>query len=198
MIRPLAWTAAAALAALALGCEDRYPNEQHAQQTQHREVNAERDIARIRAQERKDIADVQKRADDRVAEKQADLTRAQNEERLRSEKDAADQQARVEPRRDRDANVQRLDHRAALPSEGTVRGELLKGPVALFRSDIRLRDTRGSEQILKTDRDTHVTRNGRDVQLNDLPEGTEVRASFVIDDHDNRIARDVEILAPAR
>jgi vacuolar-type H+-ATPase subunit H len=173
--------AVAAVAGLALtaGCQRNEPQEER------------RELAKAQQEAQKDIAEARQEAN----EERAEIQREEHEEIADARREVSEQEREVyEADRDR-ARDPRDDTMAATAVKETVQG--------------RVRSTTGdslvlvvpgkanSELKLKTDDNTRVTRNNRDVELDDFKEGTEVRASYVADGED-LVARDVVILTPVK
>lgn len=171
-----------------------------------KEAKFQQDVRDVRTQAEKDKLDAQKRADDKIAQEKRDLEKDRDDVRNADAKEwndrhdddrTADRKDLRDEHKDRDDRTARRDD-LALPA-GSVSGRLVKGPFLSMGHDLKLRDANGKELVLKMDDRTRVLENGREVQLKDFKEGTEVRASYAADkDHDNRIARDVIIVHPVR
>ena len=101
-------------------------------------------------------------------------------------------QTRPQPARQLDStsNADMTPYRTLPPgSNGEVEGKL----VATDRPNrITIRDTLGTERALKVDPQTRVTQNGERVTSATVPEGTQVRASYV-QWGDDQVVRQLEI-----
>jgi hypothetical protein len=112
-----------------------------------------------------------------------------------AQRDVAEEQRDVaEADRERAEGV-RDDHAGATAVNETVHGRVRSttGDSLVLRVPAR----NNAELKLKTDDKTRVTQNDREVELDDFEEGTEVRASYVMDGED-LVARDVVIITPVK
>ena len=82
---------------------------------------------------------------------------------------------------------------AAVPHEElTIVGTVQSADMA----EIKVRDPQGFEVALTADEATQVTKAGSPIEVRELEEGTEVRASYVFEEGEKK-ARQVEVLSPA-
>lgn len=172
--------AAVAGVALTAGCQ-RNKNDEVAEKRQ--------DVAEAQGDAAKKSADVQQDLNQKVAEDQRDaqkdLAKA-NENVSEKQQDLAQAQAEQQQERAKDGTSMA----AATTVEGRVQSagsdKLVLNVPAQGNGALRL----------KLDDTTRVLQNNREVKADDIQEGSQVRASYVIKGNDN-VARDVTIIAPA-
>jgi hypothetical protein len=173
--------AVAAVAGLALtaGCKRNEPQEER------------RELAETQQEAQKDIAEAQKDA----TEERVDIQREEQEEIAEAQRDVAEEQQDVAEADLERAEDLRNDNTGTAMMNDTVRGRVR----STFGNSLVLSvpDRNNAELKLKTDDKTRVTQNNLAVELDDFEEGTEVRASFVMDG-DDLVARDVVIITPVK
>jgi hypothetical protein len=171
--------------AFSMGCNDRDNAARENRKLAQKQVETRQDIADIHQDAEKQKADVDAKAEEKIADKRGDL---------------------AEQRQDAvDANRKAFDDDRAIGGAGTagnVNPNITTGTVqgsltSTFGKKLELVDaSSGLKEKLKTDDTTQVTFNGRPVKLDDFKEGTQVRASYVLDKDHDKVARTVEILRP--
>lgn len=171
--------AVAAVAGLALtaGCKRNEPQEER------------RDLAEAQQEAQQDIAEARKDAN----EERVDLQRDEQEEIADAQRDVAEERQDVaEADRERAEDL-RDDNMGATAVNETVQGRVR----STFGDSLVLSvpAKNNAELKLKTDDKTRVTQNNVAVELDDFEEGTEVRASYVMEG-DDLVARDVVIITP--
>lgn len=151
-------------------------------------------------EERRELAEAQKDAQNKIAEAhkdanedRADIRRDEQEEIAEAQRDVADEQRDVAKADQERAEELRHDNADTMAARDTVQGRVRSTTGNSLVLVVPGRS--GSELKLKTDDKTRVTENSREVDLDDFKEGTEVRASYV-SDGDDLVARDVVILSP--
>jgi hypothetical protein len=192
------------------GCtdnRDRAANERR--ELARTEAQADQDIANARQDAARQKADIDRKTEEKVANRQQEVLN-KRQDVARADRDlAVNRDRELAVSRDRDLAVTRegddvalhdrglrtgssLDRDRAAVTDGTVKGVL----TSTFGSKIEIRDLRGNKEKLKTDELTRVFENGREVRIGDFRDGTEVRASFVLDKDHDKVARDVQVLHP--
>lgn len=170
--------------AFATGCNNRDEAARENRRVAQKEAETRKDITDIRQDAAKQKAEVDTKAEEKVADKREDLAK-ERQDAVEANREAA------------------LDHDnraiggSGLPGDlndtGTVQGRL----TSTAGKKLELVDANsGLKEKLKTDDTTKVTLNGRPVKLDDFKEGTQVRASYVLDKDHDKVARTVEILNP--
>lgn len=131
-------------------------------------------------EERRDLAQAQREAQEEIANARGDV--------------AEERRELAEAQRER-AEELREEHSGATAVNETVQGRVQStmGDSLVLRVPAR----NNAELKLKTDDQTRVTQNGRSVELDDFEEGTEVRASYVMEGEE-LLAREVIIMTPAK
>jgi len=187
--------AVAAVAGMGLavgGCNDRDQAARERRDLARTEVRANEDIANARLDAAKQKADIDRKTQEKIVERQQDVA-DKRQDAAQAAANAVGDHNRDLATRDRDlATGSSLDRDRSLVVDGSVKGVL----TASSASKLEIRDLRGNKEKLKTDELTRVTENGRQVRLDDFREGTEVRASFVLDKDHDKVARDVQVLHP--
>jgi hypothetical protein len=173
--------AVAAVAGLALtaGCKRNEAQEER------------RDLVEEQREAQQDIAEAQQDAN----EQRADIQREEREEIADAQRDVAEEQQDVA-----EADRERAEDLRDSAAGATAVNETVHGRVRSTTGDslvLRVPARDNAELKLKTDDRTRVTQNDREVELDDFEEGTEVRASYVMDGED-LVARDVVIIAPVQ
>jgi len=173
--------AVAAVAGLALtaGCKRNEPQEER------------RELAEAQREAQEDMAEARQDAN----EERADIQREEQEEIADAQRDVAEEQRDVaEADMERDRDLREESAGAAFVNE-TVQGRVR----STFGDSLVLSvpAKNNAELKLKTDDNTRVTQNNVAVELDDFEEGTEVRASYVMDG-DDLVARDVVIITPVK
>ena len=176
--------------------------------------------------ERQDVAEAQREADKTVAEARKDaaqerteVSRDEQEKIADAQKDVAQEQkdvaeAQREALNDRNDDLNRNDD---LRDDSAIGGAGMAGvnddknkdakPVGALQTvegtltssmgnSLKLRDANGKELSLEIDKGTRVMHNGKAVKLDNFKEGTKVRASYVQDEDQDNVARDVTITSP--
>jgi len=174
--------AVAAVAGLALtaGCKRNEPQEER------------RELAETQREAQKDISEAHKDAN----EERADIQRDEHEEIADAQREVSEQEREVREADQERAKELRDDNVGTTAAVN----ETVQGRVRSTMGDSLVLVVPGkanSELKLKTDDNTRVTQNNRDVELDDFKEGTEVRASYVAEG-DDLVARDVVIITPVK
>jgi hypothetical protein len=173
--------AVAAVAGLALtaGCKRNEPQEER------------RELVEAQREAQEDIAGARKEA----SEERSDIQREEQEEIAEAQRDVAEEQRDV-AEADRERTEDLRDDRAG----ATAINESVQGRVRSTTGDslvLVVPSSNNAELKLKTDDMTRVMQNNRAVELDDFDEGTEVRASYVLEG-DDLVARDVVIITPVK
>lgn len=176
---------------LVSGCQRERSPEQRLEETRQALEETRRDA-------QAEMAELQRRADER---------KAQIDQELATELAAQKQriaQAEQQWQREQRAFAGHLQQQtgasvATLGGAGAVQGRI----VSTEPDGFVVRDEQGRTYTLGTDERTRITQNDQPVNLGMYTEGTEVRASFIVREGEEFIAREVEILpvappAPAR
>ncbi len=143
--------------------------------------------------ERQDLAAAQQEAQEQMA----DIRQETAQERAEIEREAQEERAEVreelaEERQElADARQERAEERAEATTS-TIEGRMRSSAGDTL---VLIVPANNQEMQLKTDEQTRVTQDNREVELEDFPEGTQVRASYVMQEGD-LVARDVVILVP--
>jgi hypothetical protein len=173
--------AVAAVAGLALGAGCKRSESQEER----------RDLVEAQREAKQDIAEARKEAN----EQRADIQREEQEEVADAQREVAEEQRDVaEADRERAEDL-RDDNMGATAVNETVHGSVRSTTGDSLVLSVPARNN--AELKLKTDDKTRVTQNNRDVELDDFEEGTEVRASYVMDGEE-LVARDVVIITPVK
>lgn len=153
-------------------------------------------------QERRDLAEAQQEAQQKIADLQQDanrtgagLQREAQEEIADAQKDVAEERAELSEAEHERMVEQRQDTAGTMAANSTVQGRVQS--TAGDSLVIVVPANNNAELKLKMDDQTRVTQNDLEVELDDFMEGTEVRASFVTQGED-MVARDVIILTPVQ
>jgi hypothetical protein len=139
-------------------------------------------------EERRDLAEAQREAQRDIAEAREDAREARADIQREEQEEIAD------ARRDVAEEQQDLAEAEA----GREHAETVQGRVRSTTGDslvLSVPARNNAELKLKTDDKTRVTQNDLTVDLDDFEEGTEVRASYVMEGED-LVARDVVIITP--
>jgi HD-GYP domain-containing protein (c-di-GMP phosphodiesterase class II) len=201
--------AAVASLGLAAGCQNNKDKVQaERQDVAEAQREANKTVAEARqegAQERTEVArDEQEKiaeAQKDVAEEQKDVAEAEREalndrnDDLNRDNDLRDDSAiggagmaGVNDDKNKDVNKDVKPIGALQTVEGTLTSSL--------GNSLKLRDANGKELSLEIDKGTRVMHNGKAVKLDNFKEGTKVRASYVQDEDQDNVARDVTITSP--
>lgn len=156
---------------------------------------AAQETAEARQDENKEMASAQRSANEDIAEAHQDANEkiaSANEDVRDEEKDLAEAQAH----RDGDLALggSGMAGTTAAAAATTVNGRLL----SRSGDTLTLVDTHNRELKIKTNDKTALMDSGsRAVKLDDIKEGSQVRASYVMDGKD-MVARDVTLVAPVK
>jgi len=168
--------------------------QQEAQQeTAEARQNAQEDIAGARQNEQEEIAGAQQ---DVLKEEKdlAEAQRTQQEELAQNQREQQDEM--VEDQRElREDTAQGGSGMAGTSAAATsVQGRVL----STGGDSLTLVDTSNNKQLkLKTDKQTRIMQNNAPVKLDDITEGTQVRASYVMDGK-NMVARELTVTQPVQ
>jgi|GEM_PF-1463904 small-conductance mechanosensitive channel len=168
--------------------------QQEAQQeTAEARQNAQEDIAGARQTEQEEIAGAQQD----VLEEEKDVAeaqRTQQEELAQNQREQQDEM--VEDQRElREDTAQGGSGMVGTSAAATsVQGRVL----STGGDSLTLVDTSNNKQLkLKTDKQTRIMQNNAPVKLDDITEGTQVRASYVMDGK-NMVARELTVTQPVQ
>lgn len=153
-------------------------------------------------EERRDLAEAQREAQQDIAEAREDASEQRADIRREEQGEIADAQRDVaEERQDvAEAYRERAEDLRDGQAGATAVNETVQGRVRSTTGDslvLSVPARKNAELKLKTDDKTRVTQNELVVDLDDFEEGTEVRASYVMEGED-LVARDVVILTPVK
>ncbi|HVG58084.1 MAG TPA: hypothetical protein VNA24_05980 [Hyalangium sp.] len=171
--------AAVAAVALTAGCKRNEVQEER------------RDLAEAQREAQQDIAEASKDA----REERADIQREEQEEIAEAQRDVAEERQDLA-----EANMERAEDLRDDRAGATMVNETVTGRVRSTTGDslvLSVPARNNAELKLKTDDSTRVTQNNLAVELDDFEEGTEVRASYVMEG-DDLVARDVVIITPVK
>lgn len=165
--------------------------QQEAQQeTAEARQNAQEDIAGARQNEQEEVAGAQQE----VREEEKDLAEAQRnqqEELAANQREQQDEMA--EDQRELREDTAQGDSGMAGAS-ANVQGRVL----STGGDSLTLVDTSSNKQVkLKTNDQTRIMQNNAPVKLDDITEGTQVRASYVMDGKD-MVARELTVTQPVQ
>jgi multidrug resistance efflux pump len=138
-----------------------------------------RELAQEQQETQEDIARIQQEAQEDIAEERQELAEKRE--------DVAEAE--------REAREERFGERRE-GMEGTT-ASVIGRVESTFGDQIKIRDQAGREIELNTDDSTRVMMNGREVKVDELKEGTQVRASYAMDG-DDRVAKEVQVLSPGQ
>jgi flagellar biosynthesis GTPase FlhF len=151
-----------------------------------------RELTQARQEAQKETAEIRQEAD----RERAAVARDEQEKLAAAREEVADEQKELaEAERDLARN-QREDTAGNTVAAGTT----VQGRMRSTRGDslvLIVPGNNNAELKLKTDDQTRVMQNDLPVNLDDLKEGTEVRASYV-SNGDDLVARDVVIVTPIK
>lgn len=168
--------------------------QQEAQQeTAEARQSAQEDIAGARQNEQEEVAGAQQE----VREEEKDLAEAQRnqqEELVANQREQQDEMAE-DQRELREGTAQGGSGMAgASAAAANVQGRVL----STGGDSLTLVDTSSNKQVkLKTNDQTRIMQNNAPVKLDDLTEGTQVRASYVMDGKD-MVARELTVTQPVQ
>jgi Tfp pilus assembly protein PilP len=168
-----------------VGCRREVPPEE-------RLAEARQEMEETRQEARAEMERIRQRAAERTAEAQREMVEQLAQQQRRIEQ--AEQRWQAEQRAYAEYFQQRTGATVAtLDSAGAVQGRIVsRGPEGFV-----VRDEHGRVYELSTDARTRVTQNEQPVSLEMYTEGTQVRASFIVTEEDEFLAREVEILPVA-
>lgn len=193
----MAVTAVAGLA-MVPGCK-RDNVESERRDVAEAQQEAAKETAEARQDESRDIASAQKEANEDIAGAQQDVREEQNElaeaERNRSQELAEDQRERQE---DLNEDTARGGSGAAGTTAAAAATNVQGRVLSTGHDSLTLVDTSSNKQLkLKTNDQTRILQNNAPVKLDDITEGTQVRASYVMDGKD-MVARELTVTQPVQ
>lgn len=178
------WSGLGALLSLLVlaGCQREVPPEQ-------RLTQAQQELEEVRRDAQAEMESLRRSAAERTAAIERELAEALALQEQRIAK------AEQEWSREQRSFAENLQQRtgasvATLGDVGAVEGQI----VAKEQGGLVVRDTQGRTYEMSTDARTRVTQNEQPVSLDMYTEGTQVRASFITGEGNERVAREVEIL----
>ncbi|WP_426751667.1 hypothetical protein [Myxococcus sp. Y35] len=193
----MAVTAVAGMSLVVSGCSKRDNVESQRQDVAEAQMEAQQETAEIRQDAREDIASTQ-------TEAQEDIVGTQREA---SEDVASAQQDVQEERQDlAEAEADRqqdLNDDTALGGSGAAgaaaAASSVNGRVLSTGSDeLTLVDTSNNRQLeLKTNDQTRILHNNQPLKLDDIQEGAQVRASYVMEGED-MVVRELNVTQPVQ
>ncbi|MFP2906387.1 hypothetical protein ACLESD_15250 [Pyxidicoccus sp. 3LFB2] len=198
----MAVTAVAGLAMVS-GCKrDNVESERRDVAEAQQEAQQETAEARQAAQE--DIAGAQQNAQEDIASAQQDVReeekdlaeaqRGQQEELAQDQREQQDEMAKDQRELNEDSAVGGSGMAGASAAATNVQGRVLSSS----GDSVTLVDTSNNKQLkLKTNDQTRIMQNNAPVKLDDITEGTQVRASYVMDGKD-MVARELTVTAPVQ
>ena len=162
------WTAAVVGALALTGCQDRQSKVQDEQ----------RDVAEAQREANKEIAEVRQEA----AKDKAEIDQDVREETAEVRKDVADEQ--------RDVRAAEYEGSGELAASGTLTGKLSDAD----SNSVTIEDDAGNKHDFQANESTRVSVGGRAAKLDDLKEGSQVRASYSTEG-DEKVIREVTVTA---
>lgn len=149
------------------------------------------------AKAQQDVSEAQRDAHEKVAEQANEGSQETAEARQEAGKEVAEAQQNLNEEQGKLTEEQReeqADRTAATAGATTVQGSLQSKGDDLFV--LTVPDQNNRQLRLKTDDQTRLMQNNREVKLDDIQEGSQVRASYVAEGND-MVARDVTVVTPA-
>jgi hypothetical protein len=187
--------AVAAVAGLAMvpGCK-RDNVESERRDVAEAQQEAAKETAEARQEESRDIAGARQDANEEVASAQEDVREEQQD---LSEAQANRQEELNEDARERQDDLAQGGSGVAGTSAAAATS--VQGRVLSTGGDsLTLVDTTNNKQLkLKTNDQTRIMQNNAPVKLDDITEGTQVRASYVMDGKD-MVARELTVTQPVQ
>lgn len=183
-------TVVGALAGLALvGCRssDRSGQEAADQQQSLNETrqNAQQDLAQARQEGRQDVNEAQQNLEETKQQAQQKV----NETAQAGQQDVQEQRQDLAKERQESATG---GSGAALASQsGTVTGTLSD----MDEKSLTIKDSAGNEVALQRNASTTVTQNGQTITADQLQKGSEVRASYKVDENGEKQAQSISLEA---
>lgn len=150
-----------------------------------------RDLAQAQQEAQKEMTEIRQE----TSQEQANLQREEQEELAEVQQDVAEEQKDVAEADSESAEKMHQERADTLATRSTIQGRVQS--TSGDELVLIVPSNNNSELKLKTDDQTRVMENNRQVELDDFKEGTEVRASYVTEG-DDMVARDVVILSPVK
>ena len=142
------------------------------------------------AKAQQDVGEANREAHEKVTEETADARQEAGQEVAQAQENLNEEQQKL---RETQAEQQK-DMVGATAAATTVQGSLQSKDDDLLVLTV---PAQGNRQLrLKTDDKTRVMQGTREVELDDIQEGSQVRASYVAEGND-MVARDVTVVTPA-
>lgn len=150
------------------------------------------------AEQREDVAEARSAHQDRAAELRQEEAREVQEVGQDTQEELADSREEVINEERELAETQReAAERAGVGGSGLASPVAVTGTLkSSLGSGVTLTDKLGGELKLDTDDQTVVMHNGQKVEIDDFEEGSQIRASYVVQD-DEKVAREITILRAA-
>jgi len=161
-------------------------------QAQREEVMQERqDLQEQQAQAQQDVqeqySEAQQDADSEVQSEREDVAKAEEEF-------AQTQQEHQQTQAEEQVKAEEEQQEAAVGGSGSEGTQSLSGKVDAKKADELTLKTDAGEKKLVITPDTQFTWNGKDVKVDEVPKGAEVRASFKLEGQ-SHVANKVEVLS---
>jgi hypothetical protein len=182
-------TVVGALAGLALvGCKSNNPGEQAADQQQSLQEtrqDAQQDLASAKENANQNVNEAQQNLQETKQQAQQDV----NETAQAGRQDVQEQ--RQEINQDRQESATGGSGAAMASQSGTVTGTLSD----MDDKSLTIKDSAGNEVALQRSANTSVTQNGQTVAADQLQKGSEVRASYKVDENGDKQAQSISVEA---
>lgn len=169
--------------------------QEAAQETAQARQEAGQDIAGAQREAGEDIAGAQREANEDIASAQQDV---REEEQDLAEAQRNQQEELAENQRDQQEDLAQggsgMAGSTAAAAASNVQGRVL----STGGDSLTLVDTTNNKQLkLKTNDQTRIMQNNAPVKLDDITEGAQVRASYVMDGKD-MVARELTVTQPVQ
>lgn len=143
------------------------------------------------AKAQQDVSEANREAHEKVTEETAEVRQEAGQEVAQAQENLNEEQQEL-----REAQAERQqDMAGATAAATTVQGSLQSKDNDLLVLTV---PAQGNRQLrLKTDDQTRVMQDNREVKMDDIEEGSQVRASYVAEGND-MVARDITVVTPAK
>jgi membrane protein involved in colicin uptake len=152
------------------------------------------DLAEKRVEAQKDITEIRQEMGEKTAEARKEMSEDTAEVRAEANKNIADVRKDLADERKDVAEAERDLAQARVDDKMT--GGSVTGILKSTTGGLTVRDSAGVDYELETNDATKVMHDGTAVKLDDIKEGSEVRASYAVDGEE-KVAKDVEVLKGA-